>query len=605
MSTTSRAEGRTLRTILATDCGSTTTKAILVTHTPDGYRLAGRGEAPTTVEAPFDDVTVGVHNAVEELEVATGRTLIGEQGLICPGTETEGIDAYVSTSSAGGGLQMAVAGVISGITGQSAERAALGAGAIVIDAICLDDPREDHEHIERLRHIRPDMILMAGGVDGGTRRHVEILTEIIRSARPQPRFGQGFQLPVVFGGNTEARDLVEEMLGELASLRYVRNVRPTIEGEDLGEARQAIHDLFLDHVMQQAPGYGKLMAMTDADIMPTPSAMGSCIEDVAGKRKQNVLAVDIGGATTDVFSVFNGQFHRSVSANYGMSYSLCNVMAETGTSNIERWLPFPFETAVLRDILRNKMIRPTTIPETLEELYIEQAAAREALRLSLNHHRDLAVDLRAQSHEKDLSSLTRGKTESLVNLLRLDLCIGSGGVISHAPERMQAALMMLDGFQLEGITELAVDSIFMMPQLGVMSQVQPDAAAEVFDKDCLILLGTAVAPVGEVRPGRPVMDVTLRRAGGGEEQTACRAGDLVHIPLLENETVELTAAPRRGFDVGQGHGKPVTREVHGGLLGLFLDARGRPLPFDAEQTACAAGRKKEFEALGLQLDQQN
>jgi uncharacterized protein (TIGR01319 family) len=499
-------EPERLQVILATDCGSTTTKAILVVCAPGGaYRLEARGEAPTTVEAPFSDVTIGVRNAVEEIEDLTGRRLLREGELICPRQGEDGVDAYFSTSSAGGGLQMAVAGVIAGISAQSAQRAALGAGAIVIDTISLDDPRADYERIESLRRLRPDMILLAGGTDGGTRRHVEMLAELIRAARPQPRFGGGFALPVIFAGNPEARPVVTEMLGPVASVRHVRNVRPRMAEEDVAEARGAIHDLFLEHVMQQAPGYARLMELTSADIMPTPSAVGVCIETIAAARRQNVLAVDIGGATTDVFSVFDGNFHRTVSANYGMSYSLCNVMAEAGVANIQRWLPFPFRERVLRDILRNKMIRPTTIPETVEELYIEQAAAREALRLSLVHHRALAVRLKGQTHQRRIEELFEAGDQSLVNLQRLDLCIGSGGVLSHAPSRVQAALMMLDAFQLEGITELAVDSIFMMPQLGVMSGLHPRAAQEVFEKDCLIVLGTAIAPVGPSRPGRPVM----------------------------------------------------------------------------------------------------
>jgi len=102
-----------IRSILATDCGSTTTKAILIEKRPEGYRLIARGEAPTTVEAPFDDVTVGVLNAVRELEELTGRTFIRDGKILTPQIdERTGVDAYLSTSSAGGGLQMTVAGVV-------------------------------------------------------------------------------------------------------------------------------------------------------------------------------------------------------------------------------------------------------------------------------------------------------------------------------------------------------------------------------------------------------------------------------------------------------------------------------------------------------------
>src|SRR5258705_7413613 len=124
------------------------------------------------------------------------------------------------------------------------------------------------------------------------------------------------------------------------------------------------------------------MTWSPVPIMPTPGAVGLIIETIAREEKINVMGVDIGGATTDVFSVFDGIFNRTVSANLGMSYSVSNVLAEAGLADIQRWVPFDLEPAELRDRIGNKMIRPTTIPETLEELKIEQAIAREALRPS-------------------------------------------------------------------------------------------------------------------------------------------------------------------------------------------------------------------------------
>ena len=101
-----------LNSILATDCGSTTTKAILIERRGDDYRLIVRGEAPTTVEAPFEDVTRGVLNAVTEVEELAGRKILDGERIITPQKGNEGVDLYISTSSAGGGLQMMVAGVV-------------------------------------------------------------------------------------------------------------------------------------------------------------------------------------------------------------------------------------------------------------------------------------------------------------------------------------------------------------------------------------------------------------------------------------------------------------------------------------------------------------
>src|SRR4029079_12029998 len=107
-------------------------------------------------------------------------------------------------------------------------------------------------------------------------------------------------------GNKDVRAQVEQVLAGEVSLQVVDNVRPQLDREQLGPARDAIHELFLEHVMQQAPGYAKLMSWTDVPIMPTPGAMGLIIEALAERDKINVVGVDIGGATTDVFSVFGG-----------------------------------------------------------------------------------------------------------------------------------------------------------------------------------------------------------------------------------------------------------------------------------------------------------
>ncbi len=190
---------------LVTDVGSTTTKARLFKKKGNEYRFVSSGEAPTTVEAPFEDVTRGVRNAVREVEELTGLHLLEEKGIIWPcKANQEGVDIYATTSSAGGGLQMMVAGVVKTMSAESAERAALGAGAIVMDTIAVDDGRMPHQKIQRIRTLRPDMILVAGGTDGGTITHVTEMAELIAAAEPKARLGIGYELPIVYSGNKDA-----------------------------------------------------------------------------------------------------------------------------------------------------------------------------------------------------------------------------------------------------------------------------------------------------------------------------------------------------------------------------------------------------------------
>ncbi len=578
--------------IIATDCGSTTTKAILIEKKDGEYRLIRRGEAPTTVEAPAEDVTKGVLNAVGEIEDLEGRKFLkaDEDGVQVSPDSPDGVDIYMSTSSAGGGLQMTVAGVVKSMTGESAQRAALGAGAIVMDVVASNDGRLPHEKVSDIRRLRPDMVLLSGGIDGGTIDHVVELAEIVKAADPKPRFGVGYKLPVIYAGNKDAAGAVADELGEQTELKIVDNLRPVLERENLGPARDIIHELFMEHVMAQAPGYPRLMdwaghyvdgKWAQVPIMPTPGAVGKLIETVANNEGIEVMGVDIGGATTDVFSVFSAGeetvFNRTVSANLGMSYSVSNVLASAGFDNVMRWVPFHMDEADLRNRIRNKMIRPTTIPQLLKELIVEQAIAREALRLALVQHKELATGLKGVAQERTIGdAFEQTQTGStLVNMMTLDLLIGSGGVLSHAPRRSQAALMVIDAFLPEGVTMLAVDSIFMMPQLGVLSEVLPEAATEVFDKDCLIRLGTCVAPSGENKKVSVLAEVNFRKQDGSAVSISIEKGKIHLEPLAVGEKVNAVIKPAKNLDIGNGPGIEWTGELEGGVVGLIFDGRGR------------------------------
>lgn len=593
-------DSKSFKRILVTDCGSTTTKALLFECDSAGqwFTLA-RGEAPTTVEAPIADVTVGAINAFTEIEEISGIKLLDRSSETNPflprsdasgsddnSGENNGIDLYLSTSSAGGGLQMLVAGLASQYSASSAARAALGAGAIVMDTIAAEDKRTSLEWIDRLRHLKPDIVLIAGGTDGGAAEYPIAVAEVLLQARPRPRFGATIKVPVIFAGNAAVAREISELLSPIADVSVVQNVRAQLDEEQIAPARDAVHELFLSHVMSHAPGYGKLLNWSPFPIMPTPAAAGDMVQRYATAKGISVLCADIGGATTDVFSVFPDDegkqiFNRTVSANVGMSYSIGNVLKEAGIKSIARWLPEStpdrgeaedFEELDHR--IRNKMIRPTSIPQAGDDLVVEQAVCREALRLSLVHHRALAVSSASRQRGRTFGEIfgSRGGKYSLVDLKALNMVIGSGGVLSHAPRRVDAALMMIDGFGLQCVTQICVDSVFMMPHLGVLASVNPEAAVSLFESECLVNVAHHVRPISSVVSNGSLATVTFDgelvgevEFGGGKiaEQFANREGELVVVPS------------GRRIDVGAGPGNTYKKRVSLGEIGIILD--GRPV----------------------------
>ena len=594
-----------LRYILATDCGSTTTKAILVERVGGGWRQTQRAEAPTTVEEPFADVTIGVSNSLTEIGELAGRRFIADDGTIIRRKgegDPDGCDLYISTSSAGGGLQMVVAGVVAQMTAASAKRAALGAGAIVMDTIASNDKRRPHERIQRIRELRPDMVLISGGTDGGNVQQVVQIAEQIAPAKPRPRFGGEYELPVIFAGNKDAAPQVRAIFGDPKyggfDLAVVENLRPTLEQENLGPARDKIHDVFLEHVMAHAPGYDRLISWSDAPIMPTPGAVGDILQRIAARDGLNAVCVDIGGATTDVFSVFGGTFNRTVSANLGMSYSISNVCAEAGMQNVLRWVHIDMDERELRNRVKNKMIRPTTIPQSAEALVFEQAVAREALRLAYVQHKEFATTLKGVQQQRTVGDLfaQTASGQSIVDDMRLDLLVASGGVLSHAPKMEQTAAMLVDSFEPQGFTQLAKDSIFMMPHLGVLASVHADAAMEVFERDCLVRLGWSVAAKGEGKWGKKCFSYRISGAVSAAGELAC--GDVALVRVGPEQEVEVVVEPTKEFDLGAGSGKPVSRRIKGGAVGILFDARGRPLVLpdnDADRRSAVARWAKIWE----------
>jgi hypothetical protein len=248
----------------------------------------------------------------------------------------------------------------------------------------------------------------------------------------------------------------------------------------------------------------------------------------------------------------------------------------------------------------NKMIRPTTIPQTLEDLIVEHSVAREALRLGLVHHRTIATRLKGVHTQRTISNMfDQAVEDTYVKMMIIDILAGTGGLLSHAPRRIQSMLILTDAWQPEGVTKMFQDSVFMMPHLGVLSTVYRDAAWSIFNKDCLIRLGTCVAPAGTGELGAPVMKVKMTMPGGESLVEELNLGEVKLIPLTEGQEAKATISPARHFDMGDGPGKAVEKTITGGVAGVLLDARGRPLYLPEEDDARKELLLKWFRALDL------
>ncbi|MCB5288201.1 MAG: glutamate mutase L, partial [Candidatus Cloacimonetes bacterium] len=322
--------------ILITDIGSTTTKAILIDKT--SAELLSIAQADTSVEEPHNDVNYGVYRATIAVEQSSKIRLLDSSSkpdspVFLPNVK------YLSTSSAGGGLQILVVGLTLFDSASSAKRAAYGAGGVILDVFAIDDKRSALDQMLSMRNLRPDMILLCGGTDGGAIASVLRLAEILRIAKPLPKFSTENKIPTIYAGNKDASHMIKRMISQDFDLYILPNLRPALDVENLKPTQEKIQELFMGNVMERAPGYSKLKQLVHESILPTPAGVLKSILKLRNEEGQNLIAFDVGGATTDVFTRINDHYQRTVSANLGMSYSALNVLKESGIEAIKAFLP--------------------------------------------------------------------------------------------------------------------------------------------------------------------------------------------------------------------------------------------------------------------------
>lgn len=498
------------------DVGSTTTKAVLFLR--EGTWRFHRAETPTTVEKPYEDVSVGLLAALRMIESATGIALVADGHPAVP---------LLACSSAGGGLAMVVTGLVREFTARSADIAALGAGAIVLDIIAMDDGRTPYRKIEDLKALRPDMVLLAGGFDADNITGPVFLAELVCEAGLKPKLSPKAPLPLLYAGNARAVEEVRRVAGDRVLFRVVPNIRPDEATENFGPARDAIHELFMDHVMSHAPGYDKLLEWVDAPVMPTPAAFSKILDVVSADLGRRVLAVDIGGATTDVFSAQPGRVFRSVSANLGLSYSALNVCAIAGPGAISALLGFEMSPVEVWNRVAAKYVRPTRLPDNDVDMQLEWALAAVAIREAVRAHAALLRGAeQPQPAYPDIADRLRERVRRAgppppVDPGPYDLLIGSGGILSHSP-RAAAARVLVDALLPADNVEIALDNEFVLPLLGILAETRPGLARELFRQLALVNAGKAGGKgfayvTGYVPPAGPP---------GAEPGPALRAGPI-------------------------------------------------------------------------------
>lgn len=396
--------------VLVAEVGSTTTVVSAFDGlSGDGRReapapcLIGQGVAPTSVLQ--GDVTVGVSAARSQLEAATGP--------LHP-------RSFLATSSAAGGLRMTVHGLTAKMTAMAAREAALGAGGVVEYQTAGKLRRHD---LKAIAAARPNVVLLAGGVEGGDVETVLHNAEMLTHVDFAPAAAAGTKPMVIYAGNSAVCDESCQILESAGfDVRVTTNVYPGIDELDIVPARAVIHDAFEDHIVH-APGMERIGDLVNGRILPTPGAVLLAAEALA-ETLGDLVVVDVGGATTDVHSVTDGSPEYSPIQIDPQPHSKRTVEGDLGT----------FVSAEHVNELLDERDRPAhlppAIPETDEDRAIAVQLARTATVTGVYRHAGRLAYLYTPTGRQ---TVARGR-----DLTACRHVIGTGGALTRLPGGLEA-----------------------------------------------------------------------------------------------------------------------------------------------------------------------
>ncbi len=452
--------------ILLIDFGSTYTKLTAVDTEKEC--ILGTASSFTTIET---DINQGLEKAQAKLEETIGKTEF---------------DATYACSSAAGGLRMVTSGLVPELTGEAAKLASLGAGAKAVGIYSFELTESD---LEEIRDLNPDIFLLVGGTDGGNRECILHNAKMLASLHPA--------FPIIIAGNRSAAAECQKILAHCET-HICPNVMPKFGVLNIAPTQEKIRQIFLEKIIL-AKGLSRAAALLSDIMMPTPSAVLQAMELLAqghGEEKGigDLIAIDVGGATTDIYSLADGNpehmntvfkglpepyAKRTVEGDIGMRYSIHGIVDAAGIREVARLSGLSEKEAQEKiDFLRT---HPETVPGEDEALKkLDFALASLAIREAVTRHAGTLTETFTMMGQ---TFVQEGK-----NLTGVKQIVITGGSLIHTENTESIASFAL--YDPATPTSLRprkasvwVDRMYILAAMGLLSSHQPEAALRIMKKE--------------------------------------------------------------------------------------------------------------------------
>ena len=556
----------TPHSIIAIDIRSTSTRASLFDIVDGKYRFIAQGDAPTSAYSPINDIRYGVLQAVRELENITYRSFFdsNEEWIFPNKKGMMDVDGFAATISAGRMFKIALVGLSEEVSIASAQKLIRTIPCEITNILSLNDREKIDTQIRNLLQGEPDLILIAGGTDQGASHAVMKMVEIVRLANyltPSER-----RPGVLYAGNQEIQNKVSTALKGVAKVEFLPNIHPRPNFELLEPARKEIIKQWIEHCIQNLEGAKELDSFIGNTLIPSCSGFGRVIRYLSHvvTYEKGILGVDIDAQAVTIAEAYEGELSLVVYPEFALSPTNKRILDDSLLSGIQTWMTIELSKSKISEYLANKCIYPGYIPIEKEEQAIEQAMVQHVLFKASRH----------ASHHFSKGSRLNSRCFSPA----FERILASGNIFKQGADHILSGLLLLNGLQPSGVCTLVLDQNQISSVLGSVGNLNPMMMIQILESDAFISLGTVISPVGEIKDGEPILKIKIFSEEGRKDEYEICKGDLTVIPLEYGRFVQMYLQPLHGFDVGMGSpGRGGKLTTSGGMLGLIVDARGRPL----------------------------
>lgn len=458
---------------LAVDFGSTYTKLTAIDLKKE--EIISTSRAMTTVK---DDVLIGFNEAFEILEEDLKEKLKDDYTIV----------KKIACSSAAGGLKIVAIGLVPDLTAEAAKKAALSSGARVIKTFSFALTQENMKELASLNY---DMILLTGGTNGGNREY------ILNNA--QTLIEHKISKPIVVAGNEEVADEIGKLFQKNDMEFYIsENVMPVVNKINVAPVREVIRAVFMKNIVK-AKGMENVQKLIGDIIMPTPTAVMRAAEIFSknlsdSEEENNVVVIDIGGATTDVHSIGKGlpknntiqlkgmeepYSKRTVEGDLGMRYSSLALFEAASLNKIRAYLGSKDSKVTIRENFKFRQDNPDFVAKIEDDLIFDEMMAMICTEIAVNRH--------VGTLESIYSPMGTIFVQSGKDLTNVKYIIGTGGIINN--NRDPRKILELSLFNEEDplilkpqFARFLVDRSYIMSAMGLLGNDHPDVACNIMKK---------------------------------------------------------------------------------------------------------------------------